>query len=72
MKITKRQLKRIIKEESDMMRRRMQTGDAVGAQEASDIAEFLQQTHGLTLSRGGMGQLIELLSALEASGDLRK
>ena len=55
-----------------MMRRRMQTGDAVGAQEASDIAEFLQQAHGLTFSRGGMGQLIELLSALEASGDLRR
>ena len=72
MKITKRQLKRIIKEESDMMRKRMQTGDAVGIQEASDIAEFLQQTHGLTLSRVGMDQLVELLSALEDSGDLRR
>ena len=71
-KITKRQLRRIIKEEADMMRRRMQTGDAVGAQEASDIAEFLQRTHGLTLSRGGMNQLIEFLSSLEASGDLRR
>jgi len=61
-----------IKEEAHMIRRRMQTGDAVGAQEASDIAEFLQQTHGLTFSRGGMGQLIEILSKLEASGDLRR
>jgi len=72
MKISKRQLRRVIKEEADMMRRRMQTGDAVGAQEASDIAEFLQRTHGLTLSRGGMNQLIEFLSSLEASGDLRR
>ena len=72
MKITKRQLRRIIKEESSMMRKRMQTGDAVGIQEASDIAEFLQRTHGLTLSRVGMDQLVELLSALEDSGDLRR
>ena len=55
-----------------MMRKRMQTGDAVGIQEASDIAEFLQQTHGLTLSRVGMDQLVKLLSALEDSGDLRR
>ena len=72
MKITKRQLRRIIKEEADMMRKRMQTGDPVGAQEADDIAKFLGQTHGLTLSRGGMDQLIEFLSSLEASGDLRR
>ena len=72
MKITKRQLRRIIKEEADSMRRRIQTGDALGAQEASDIAEFLQQTHGLTLSRVGMDQLVKLLSALEDSGDLRR
>ena len=72
MKITKRQLRRIIKEEADMMRQRMQTGDPVGAQEADDIAKFLGQTHGLTFSRGGMDQLIEFLSSLEASGDLRR
>ena len=72
MKITKRQLKRIIKEEADMMRQRMQTGDPVGAQEAHDIAKFLIQTHGLTFSRGGFDQLIEFLSSLEASGDLRR
>ena len=72
MKITKRQLRRIIKEEADMMRKRMQTGDPVGAQEAYDIAKFLGQTHGLTFSRGGMDQLIEFLSTLEVSGDLRR
>jgi len=72
MKITKRQLRRIIKEEADMMRKRIQTGDPVGAQEAHDIAKFLEQTHGATLSRGGMDQLIEFLSSLEASGDLRR
>ena len=72
MKITKRQLRKIIREEADMMRRRMQTGDHVGAQESDDVAKFLGQTHGLTFSRGGMSQLIEFLSSLEASGDLRR
>ena len=72
MKITKRQLRRIIKEEADMMRKRIRTGGPVGPQEAYDIAEFLEQTHGLTFSRGGMDQLIEFLSSLEASGDLRR
>ena len=72
MKITKRQLRQIIREEADMMRRRIQTGDTVGIQEAGDIAEFLQQTHGLTFSRAGVDQLVELLSALEASNDLRR
>ena len=72
MKITKRQLRRIIKEEADMMRKRMQTGDSVGAQEADDIAKFLGQTHGLTFSRSGMDQLIQFLASLESSGDLRR
>jgi hypothetical protein len=72
MKTTRRQLRRIIKEAVDSMRRRINTGDPVGIQEASDVAEFLQQTHGLTLSRDGMDQLVELLSVLEATGDLRR
>jgi hypothetical protein len=70
MKITKSQLQKIIKEEMDMMRRRITTGDPVGPQEANDVAEFLETTHGLRFSRDGMGQMIEFLAALEAAGDL--
>ena len=72
MKITKSQLQKIIKEEMDFMRRRIITGDPVGIQEASDVAEFLETTHGLRFSRGGMGQMIEFLAALEESGDLER
>ena len=71
-KITKTQLRQIIKEEMDMMRRRITTGDPVGPQEANDVAEFLETTHGIRLSRGGMEQMIEFLAALEAAGDLRR
>jgi hypothetical protein len=72
MKITKSQLRKIIKEEMDMMRRRITTGDPIGPQEANDVAEFLKTTHGLILSGGGMEQMIEFLAALEAAGDLRR
>jgi hypothetical protein len=72
MKITKSQLQKIIQEEMDMMRRRITTDDPIGPQEANDVAEFLETTHGLRLSRGGMDQMIEFLAALEAAGDLRR
>ena len=73
MKITKRQLKRIIKEElNDIARKRIVTGDPIGAQEAYDIAEFLEQTRGLVFSRGGMQRLIDFLVAEEDAGNIRR
>jgi hypothetical protein len=76
MRVTKSQLQQVIREaieeEMDFVRRRIITGDPVGTQEASDVAEFLETTHGLRFSRGGMGQMIEFLAALEESGDLER
>ena len=72
MKITKTQLQKIIKEEMDFMRRRMITGDPVGVQEAIDVRDFLEQTHGLAFSYKGLNDLEDFLVALEESGDLKR
>ena len=72
MKVTKMQLKKIIKEEMDFMRRRIITGDPVGTQEAIDVRDFLEQTHGLAFSYKGLNDLEDFLVALEESGDLKR
>ena len=64
MKINKKQLKQIIKEE--LMR---ESGDPVGPQEAQKVAELLQNL-GFTLTRGGLNNLIDFMQGLEQSGDL--
>ena len=72
MKITKRQLKRIILEELDIARKRIVTDDPLGVQEAYDIAEFLEHTRGLVFTRAGFLKLREFLEKVEASGDVRR
>ena len=72
MKITKSQLRQIIQEEMDFMRRRIITGDPVGVQEAIDVRDFLEQTHGLVFSYKGLNDLEDFLVALEESGDLKR
>jgi len=72
MKITKSQLQKIIKEEMDFMRRRMISGDPVGIQEATDVRDFLEQTHALHFSYKGLNDLEDFLVALEESGHLKR
>ena len=72
MKITRQQLKRIIREQLDIARKRIRTDDPLGVQEAHDIVEFLEHTHGLVFSRGGMQRLIDFLVAEEEAGNIRR
>lgn len=64
MKISKKQLRRIIKEELTK-----ESSDPVGPQEAQKVAELLQNL-GFTLTRGGLNSLIDFMQGLEQSGDL--
>ena len=72
MKITKTQLRKIIKEEMDFMRRRIITGDPVGIQETIDVRDFLEETHALHFSYKGLNDLEDFLVALEESGHLKR
>ena len=86
MKITKEQLRKIIKEElkeayvdvvqsPDYERNRARDAarppDPIGPQEAHTVAKVLGDL-GFTLTRGGMHKFEDFLGELEASGDLRR
>ncbi len=82
MKITKQQLRKIIKEELgeympskstelDLARDAARPADPIGPQEAYTVAEVLGDL-GFTLTRGGMQKFEDFLAELEVSGDLRR
>ena len=82
MKITKSQLRKIIKEELgeyipskstelDLARDAARPPDPIGPQEAHVVAKVLGDL-GFTLTRGGMYKFEDFLGELEASGDLRR
>ena len=82
MKITKEQLRKIIKEELgeylpskstdlDLARDAARPADPIGPQEAYEVAKVLGDL-GFTLTRGGMYKFEDFLGELEASGDLRR
>ena len=86
MKITKSQLRKIIKEEfkeayvdvvqsPDYERNRARDAarppDPIGPKEAHTVAKVLGDL-GFTLTRGGMYKFEDFLGELEASGDLRR
>ena len=82
MKITKQQLRKIIKEayvdvvqspdyERNRARDARQPADPIGPQEAHVVAKVLGDL-GFTLTRGGMYKFEDFLGELEASGDLRR
>ncbi len=86
MKITKQQLRKIIKEElkeayvdvvqspdyeRNLARDAARPADPIGPQEAYTVAEVLGDL-GFTLTRGGMQKFEDFLAELEVSGDLRR
>ena len=82
MKITKSQLRKIIKEELgeylpskstdlDLARDAARPPDPIGPQEAYEVAKVLGDL-GFTLTRGGMNKFADFLIDLEASEDLRR
>ena len=82
MKITKTQLRKIIKEELgeyipskstelDLARDAARPADPIGPDDAYAIAEVLTDL-GFTLTRGGMNKFADFLIDLEASEDLRR
>ena len=82
MKITKQQLRKIIKEayvdvvqspdyERNVARDAARPPDPIGPQEAHVVAKVLGDL-GFTLTRGGMYKFEDFLGELEASGDLRR
>ena len=82
MKITKQQLRKIIKEELgeyipskstelDHARDAARPADPIGPQEAYEVAKVLGDL-GFTLTRGGMNKFADFLIDLEASQDLRR
>ena len=82
MKITKEQLRKIIKEELgeyipskstelDLARDAARPADPIGPQEAYEVAKVLGDL-GFTLTRGGMNKFADFLIDLEASEDLRR
>ena len=76
MKITKRQLRKIIKEEkqrllSEQPRTIIDTGDPFGPDENLNVMQTLEGM-GYVLTRGGKGQLEDFLRDLEAQGDMTR
>ena len=82
MKITKTQLRKIIKEELgeyipskstelDLARDAARPADPIGPQEAHALAKTLEGL-GFAFTRGGMHKLEDFLAELEASEDLRR
>ena len=82
MKITKQQLRKIIKEayvdvvqspdyERNRARDAARPPDPIGPQEAHVVAKVLGDL-GFTLTRGGMYKFEDFLAELEASEDLRR
>ena len=80
MKITKKQLKRIIKEEltsggmakksTDLEYAKSSPRDQIGPVEANKLLKELENI-GYVSSRGAVTQLIEFLQTLEQNGDIR-
>ena len=80
MKITKKQLKRIIKEEltsggmakksTDLEYAKSSPRDQIGPVEANKLLKELDNI-GYVSSRGAVTQLIEFLQTLEQNGDIR-
>ena len=70
MKITKSQLRKIIKEElDDYARDRARSDSPLDQIEALHLASYLEE-RGLTLTRGGYNKVRDFLEDMFASGDL--